>query len=107
MLVRMEPFTPTAQQLEEYAGTYRSDEMDTVFRISTKDGRLQLVRSKLRPSNLDPLFKDAFRVPSFVMRFTRNPAGRVTGFQLEGGRVHHLKFWKDTSPRRPSTVASR
>jgi CubicO group peptidase (beta-lactamase class C family) len=106
VLVRMEPFTPTAQQLEEYAGTYRSDEMDTVFRISTKDGRLQLVRSKLRSTNLDPLFKDAFRVPSFVMRFTRNPAGRVTGFQLEGGRVRHLKFWKDTSPRRPSTVGS-
>jgi CubicO group peptidase (beta-lactamase class C family) len=96
-LVRMEPFEPTARQLEEYVGVYRSDEMDAVFRISMKDGRLQLVRTKLRPAPVDPLFKDTFRVPAFAMHFSRNAAGRVTGFRLEGGRILHLKFWKDPS----------
>jgi CubicO group peptidase (beta-lactamase class C family) len=107
MLVRMEPFAPSAQQLQEYVGVYRSEEMDAVFRISMKDGRLLLVRTKLRPASVDPLFKDCFRVPSFAMQFSRNASGRVTGFQLEGGRIRHLKFWKEPSPRRTTTTASR
>jgi CubicO group peptidase (beta-lactamase class C family) len=103
VLIRMEPFKPSADQLAEYAGAYRSDEMDAVFRISMKDGRLQLARTKLRPAALDPIFKDSFRTPNGVMQFSRDPAGRVSGFLLQGGRVRHLKFWKDISARRPGT----
>jgi hypothetical protein len=102
-LIRMEPFKPSADQLAEYAGVYRSDEMDAVFRISIKDGRLQLVRTKLRPAAIDPIVKDSFRSPNGVMQFSRDPAGRVSGFLLQGGRVRHLKFWKDTSAPRPGT----
>ena len=100
VLVRMEPFTPSVAQLAEYAGVYRSDEMDAVYRISLKDGQLQLARTKQRPSPVDPLFKDSFRTQPGVMQFTRDSTGRVTGFLLEGGRVRHLKFWKDTSAPR-------
>jgi hypothetical protein len=104
VLIRMEAFSPSAEQLAEYAGVYRSDEMDAVFRISVNDGQLQLARTKLRPAALDPMFKDSFRVPIGVMQFTRDSTGRVTGFLLEGGRVRHLKFWKDTSARRPGSA---
>jgi hypothetical protein len=77
--------------------------MDAVFRISVKDGKLQLARTKLRTAVIDPMFKDSFRTSSGVMQFARDAAGRVSGFQLQGGRVRHLKFWKDTSTRRPGT----
>jgi CubicO group peptidase (beta-lactamase class C family) len=97
VLVRMEPFTPDAAQLSEYAGVYRSDEMDAVFRIAIKDGQLRLERTKLRPSAIDPMFKDTFRAPTGVLQFNRDAAGRVSGFLLEGGRVRHVRFWKDTS----------
>jgi CubicO group peptidase (beta-lactamase class C family) len=107
VLIRMEPFAPTAQQLADYAGVYRSDEMDAVFRISVKDGKLQLARTKLRPAVIDPIFKDSFRTSTGVMQFARDAAGRVSGFVLQGGRVRHLKFWKDMSAQRPGTVASR
>ena len=103
ILVRMAPFTPSAEQLAEYAGVYRSDEMDAVFRISIKDGKLQLVRTKLRPAAVDPMFKDSFRSPAGVIQFSRDAAGRVSGFQLQGGRVRQVKFWKDTSAPRPGT----
>jgi CubicO group peptidase (beta-lactamase class C family) len=106
-LIRMAPFKPTADQLAEYAGVYRSDEMDAVFRISVKDGALQLVRTKLRPAGIDPMFKDSFRSPNGVIQFSRDPAGRVSGFLLQGGRVRHLKFWKDTDVISPGGVAPR
>ena len=100
-LIRMEPFKPSAEQLAEDQVLYRSDEMDAVFRISLKDGGLQLVRTKQRPAAIDPMFKDSFRSPNGVIQFSRDPAGRVSKFLLEGGRVRHLKFWKDTSAPRP------
>ena len=103
--IRMAPFTPTTAQLSEYAGVYRSDEMDAVYRITLKENRLQLVRTRLRPSPVDPLFKDSFRTQAGVLQFTRDSAGRISGFLLEGGRVRHLKFWKDTSAPRPKTGA--
>ena len=103
ILVRMAPFTPSAAQLAEYAGVYRSDEMDAVFRISIKEGKLQLVRIKLRPAALDPMFKDSFRSSAGVIQFSRDAAGRVSGFQLQAGRVRQVRFWKDTSAPRPGT----
>ena len=98
-LVRVEPFTPTADQLAEQAGVYRSDEMDAVFRISVKDGKLQLTRTNQRPATLDPIVKDSFRAPVGVVQFSRDAAGRVSGFMLQGGRVRNLKFWKDATAR--------
>ena len=94
-LTRMEPFTPAAEQLAEYGGVYRSDEMDAVFRLSVKDGQLQVARIKLRPAALDPMFRDTFRSPAGVFQFTRDAAGRIDGFLLQGGRVRHVKFRKD------------
>ena len=98
-LTRMEPFTPAAEQLAEYGGVYRSDEMDAVFRFSVKDGRLQLARSKLRPAALDPMFRDTFRAPAGIFQFSRDAAGRIDGFVLQGGRVRHVKFSKDIMAR--------
>ena len=48
VFVRMEPYTPSADQIAEFAGTHRSDEMDAVFRMTVTDGALRLERSKLR-----------------------------------------------------------
>jgi CubicO group peptidase (beta-lactamase class C family) len=108
VLVRMDPFTPGAAQLAEYAGVYRSDEMDTVFRLVIKDGQLRLERTKLRPAAVDPKFKDTFSTaPTGLLQFQRDAAGRVSGFLLQGGRLRNVRFSKDTSPRRSSTVASR
>ena len=93
--IRTEPYAPTPEQLAEFAGTYRSDEMDAVFRLTLHDGGIRLERTKLRPSALRPLIKDTFRVPPGVLRFTRDETGRVTGFVLQGNRIKNVAFWKE------------
>jgi hypothetical protein len=70
-----------------------------VFRITLKNGRLQLERSKFRPSPLEPLVTDTFGSQPGALRFTRNSSGSVTGFTLEAGRVSGVRFWKDTRQR--------
>ncbi|HJR58071.1 MAG TPA: serine hydrolase domain-containing protein [Vicinamibacterales bacterium] len=107
VFVRMDPFAPTADQIAEYAGAYRSDEVDAVFRMSVKDGALTLERSKLRPNPLEPLIKDAFRSQPGIVQFTRDGQGRVTGFLLQGNRVKHVKFWKEPTPPRTTSTPSR
>lgn len=100
VLTRAQPFAPSAAQLEEFAGTYRSDEMDAVYRLTVKDGALRLERSKSRPSRLEALITDAFISQPGLIRFVRDSAGKVTGFTIEAGRVSGFKFWKDTRPQR-------
>lgn len=104
-LVKTEPFTPTAEQMSEFSGVYRSDEMDAVFRIGVRDGALRAERTKIRPWTLEPLVKDVFRGGSGVFQFTRDGNGRPSGFLYQGGRIKNVKFWKEGSPARSSTNA--
>ena len=101
-LVRVTSVSPAPTELAAFAGVYRSDEMDAVFRVTISGASLQLERLKVSPATLEPLFTDAFRSPVGILQFTRNAAGRVTGFLLESGRVRHLKFWKETAPAKPT-----
>ncbi len=94
---------PSADELAAFAGVYRSDEMDAVFRMSVKDGALRLERSKHRPSNLEPVAKDTFRSVPGMIQFTRGASGGIAGFLLQGGRVKNVKFWKELSPARSSS----
>jgi CubicO group peptidase (beta-lactamase class C family) len=96
---RLEPFVPTPADLEAFVGVYRSDEMDAVFRITSKGAGLKLERTKTRPAALEPIETDIFMSQAGALRFVRNSDGRVSGFTLEAGRVVGVKFWKDTRSR--------
>jgi hypothetical protein len=94
VFLRAEPFTPSAKDLEAFAGTYRSDEIEAVFRMVVHEGALRLERLKSRPAPLTPLVRDTFTTQAGTIRFVRDAAGNVTGFQLDAGRVRHVKFSK-------------
>jgi hypothetical protein len=96
---RVEPFAPSPSELEAFTGVYRSDEMDTVFRITSKDGVLKLERTKTRPAALEPVVTDTFTSSAGALRFVRDANRRISGFTLEAGRVLGVKFWKDTRSR--------
>ena len=99
---RVDVFSPTAAQLEGFAGSYRSDEIETTYRIVAKDGALHLHRLKSSASILEPLITDTFATQPGTIRFTRDAGGIVNGFSLEAGRVRNMKFWKETALRRSS-----
>jgi CubicO group peptidase (beta-lactamase class C family) len=92
---RREPFTPTAAQLAEFAGTYRSDEIELAYRIVVHEGGLRLERMKAPPAALQPLVADKFTGQPGTITFVRDGAGRVTGFTLDAGRVRHVKFSRE------------
>ena len=91
----VEQFKPTPAEAAAFAGTYRSDEVEPTFRIAVEEGRLVIRRLRFPPQTLEPLTRDAFRTPSFVVRFSRDAKGRVTGCQLSTGRVRGFRLAKD------------
>ena len=91
---RAPEFRPAAELLAEYAGEYRSPEMEPVYRLVAQGGKLVLKRLKARPEPLQPLAPDLFQVPLGTLRFVRDPGGRVTGMLLNAGRVRNFRFAK-------------
>jgi CubicO group peptidase (beta-lactamase class C family) len=94
VFVRAERFTPTPAQLDEFAGAYRSDELDVVYRLKRVDAALRLERLKNAAASLQPLIADTFASPAGVLRFSRDASGHIDGFRLEAGRVRGLRFVK-------------
>jgi CubicO group peptidase (beta-lactamase class C family) len=97
VLEPVEPWTPAVADLGAFAGDYRSEEIELVYRIAMKDDALRLERLKSAPMRLEPLVADTFRTQAGVLRFTRNAAGAVTGFTIEAGRVRGLRFSRDAT----------
>lgn len=88
------PFAPKPEELAAFAGTYYSDEIDTTYDLFVEGGALKV---RFRPAmrfNLAPIYEDAFEGDGNVLRFTRGPAGGITGFLVYAGRVRHLRFTK-------------
>ena len=96
---RHDPWSPTSTDLEEFVGTYHSDELDTEYHLSLEDGQLAIHHRKLASATLTPMFGDAFRTAStswqrYSLVITRDSRGRVDGFRISDGRVWGVRFWR-------------
>lgn len=89
VFVRREPPRPS---LSEYAGRYRSEELDVEWVFAVSDSSLVLSIRREPDQRLRPVYDDGFSAGGAVVRFTRNGAGRITGFLYSAGRVRHMWF---------------
>lgn len=90
----MPVFAPKPEQLAAYTGIFYSEEIDTAYEFYVEKSALKV---RFRPAmrfDLTPVYEDAFEGDGNIVRFTRNPAGAVTGFLVYAGRVRHLRFTK-------------
>ncbi len=79
-------------QLAEYAGNYRSEEVDATHTWRVERGQLVLYISNRRLGTLEPTYRDGFLRGGTVVDVQRDARGRITGFLVEAGRVRHLRF---------------
>ena len=82
----------TPAQLAQYAGDYRSDEVDATHTWKVEKGQLVLYTNNRRIGVLEPSYKDGFTRGGNVIDVQRDARGRITGFVVEAGRVRHLRF---------------
>lgn len=87
--------------LAVYAGRYESPEAEATIRVALDStGALSATRVSTPggPWRLRPLYRDGFAIPSGVLVFTRDAAGRVDGFRFTTGRVRNLRFARAAEP---------
>ena len=82
----------TPAQLAEYAGSYRSDEVEATHIWKVEKEQLVLYINDRRIGVLEPSYRDGFTRGGNVIDVQRDPRGRITGFTIEAGRVRHLRF---------------
>lgn len=88
----IEVVSPGADQLAEYVGDYYSKELWVTYNLVSKDGRL-FVRYRSAPNEpLKPGFNDMFWVNPITLLFTRDDAGRVSGFEVSTEHVRNVRF---------------
>ncbi|MGZ5453556.1 MAG: serine hydrolase domain-containing protein [Candidatus Aminicenantales bacterium] len=92
-------FAPKPADLEAYAGTYASDEIDMTYRLYVEGGKLKAWFRPAQRSELLPIYADAFETEGDIVRFTRDGSGRIDGFLIYAGRVRHLRFIKGVGPQ--------
>lgn len=86
----------TPALLAQYAGDYKSPELNASYRVVLNGDVLKLVHSDWEtPITLGAVYQDGFRAAELgLIRFTRDKKNQVGGFVIWAGRVRHLRFDK-------------
>ena len=78
--------------LAEYVARYYSAEVDVTYELRADKGVLAVWRDDRRVGALEPAYRDVFMRGTTALEFKRDTKGRLIGFNLEAGRVRHLRF---------------
>ncbi|MFI5148581.1 MAG: serine hydrolase domain-containing protein [Bacteroidia bacterium] len=87
----------TDQQLKAYEGTYYSPELDCRYYVKLRNHHLYLYMNKPEESIIlfrtrDDLVSEFWWFPS--LKINRTAKGHIEGFEVNAGRVQHLRFTK-------------
>jgi hypothetical protein len=65
--------------------------------MAVQNGEVTLTRLKHSPDALRPAIKDVFVGDIGKVAFTRDAAGRVSGFVLDADRIQNFRFKKKSN----------
>jgi CubicO group peptidase (beta-lactamase class C family) len=90
---RLTAFAPRTTELHDFAGKYRSPELDVPYFLAVENNQLILHWPKKQPLLLLPVATDLFvNIPGWRIRFTRDQRGHVAGFFLNTTRLSNFRF---------------
>ena len=79
----------------EFAGKYYGEETEAFYHVIEKNGELVLTHRKHNDVPLKYIAPDQFTTPHWWMnhlRFIRDNKGKVTAFEVNSGRILHLRY---------------
>ena len=91
---RAQPYTPSADDLKTFAGKYGNDENKVVFEITPGETRLAARASWTGSPAFEfvPVDRDTFQFRGMIIRFHRDSAGKVVGFDYSNPVVRNIEF---------------
>ncbi|MGZ3822130.1 MAG: hypothetical protein ACXVB6_16175, partial [Mucilaginibacter sp.] len=97
LLVKYDTTHKTDKILKAYTGTYNCPELDCNYRIILKNHKLVLTNAKYNDTPLtligDKQLTNDFWWMNNLM-ILRNSKNKITGFEVNSGRIRHLLFKK-------------
>lgn len=81
----------------EFAGKYFGEETEAFYHVTEKNGQLTLAHRKYPDVPLKNIAPDQFTSPHWWMshiRFIRDKKGKVMAFEVNSGRLQHLRYEK-------------
>lgn len=87
----------TDNVLQAYTGIYYSPELDCKYGIELKDHRLMLTNVKYNDTRLNLVNKDHLTSDFWWinhLHMLRDNGGKIIGFEINSGRIMHLRFNK-------------
>lgn len=92
---RVTPLKPDLSQLNEYAGSYYSPELETIYRLTVENGKLIAHHMRLGDFAFDPDIAVASSFSSYNGSITfYKDQNKVAGFKLTNGRIKNIVFNK-------------
>jgi hypothetical protein len=92
VLEEIEVVSISNDRLVEYTGAFTSAELQVTYNLVLEDGNLFLRHKTAPRESLKPGLRDMFWVDGITLFFTRDNAGRVSGFTLDSSRVRKIHF---------------
>lgn len=87
-------WAPTVAELAAYAGRYFSEELETFYEVTVKDGKLVVTNRRLDATTLQPGAKETFTGTgsNVTFVFERDRNGQVIAFYAGNGRARDIRF---------------
>lgn len=85
-------WTPTAAELNEFAGDWWSEEAQAKVAIVIEGGNAFLVNKPLFRFQLQPLYKDHLTAQGYIFWAVRDSSGKITQMHVGTGRMRDMLF---------------
>lgn len=88
---------PTTELMEEFTGTFYSEEIETVYKVALQEEGLALSTYQVTDQlELTPADEDSFSAsfPLAEVKYLRDDKGEIHGFQVSNGRARGIYFEK-------------
>jgi CubicO group peptidase (beta-lactamase class C family) len=83
---------PTPADLASFKGDWFSEEAGATFTVAVDADKMFIKQRPATSLALQPLYKDHFGVPGYVVWFTRDKNGKVNGMHVGASRMRDMLF---------------
>lgn len=83
---------PAVEELQDFAGRYFSEEIETFFTVAVEDDALVMHHRRLDTATLEAGEEDEFTGGGFTVAFERDRNHHVIGFYLANDRTRDVRF---------------
>ncbi|MEP7322062.1 MAG: serine hydrolase domain-containing protein [Saprospiraceae bacterium] len=92
--IKADTATTSMKSMNEYIGTYWSEEAEATYSILVKDGKLIAHQDPKTDMSLSPMYKDGFNTSGAVIYFERDKSRRISSLKVYVGRARNVVFKK-------------